>query len=263
MSYDIIEASVYDGDLIEIYEFTLQTDTWRQTSSSIEYEHDGNWYLPRPLQRSKLERTGEMNRMVMKIETDAANPVVELFVRQQPREQIGVRIFQGHRGDEFVLIFSGRVLSCAWGKDRRAELTCEPAMTAFKRQSLKYNFGKNCPYVLYSSRCRAIKYPLTGTIASKTLTTVSVTAADAIPDGRLQGGIIMSGVSSRTILKHVGAVLTLSSMFDNAEVGDDVLFYLGCNKTTTACKDWHDNIANFGGEPYTPYKNPFRGKIAK
>ena len=261
MSYEIIESSVHDGDLIEIYEFTLQTNTWRQTSSAMEYEHEGNWYLPRPLKRSQLERTGEMNRMAMKVQTDSENPIVQLFVRQQPREQIGIKIYQGHRGDEFVLIFSGRVLSCSWGKERQAELTCEPAMTAFKRQALKFRFGKNCPYVLYSKKCRATKTPITGTVTAKTLTTITVPEADAIEDGRLQGGIVIAGVSSRTILKHVGSVLTLSAMLDDLSVGDDVLFYLGCNKTTTACKDWHNNIGNFGGEPYIPYKNPFKGRM--
>lgn len=262
MSYDIIEASVHDGDSVELYEFTLANTVWRFTSNALDYTYNGNTYEARPISRGKVERMGEMNRVAMDIEVDSQNPVVDLFVITQPRNTISVRIYSGHRNDEMRLIFSGRVLTCKWGSNRKPQLHCEPIITSWKRQSLKTNFGLNCPYVVYRGRCRATRNHIAGTIATISGLTITTAAAATVTNGRLIGGIIAVGTSSRTITSHSGDQITVTAQLDDAAVGDSLSLLIGCNKSTTACKDWHNNINNFGGEPYVPKNNPFNGRLA-
>jgi hypothetical protein len=271
VSYELIEASVYDGDIVELYEFTLGTTVWRFTSASTDYTYAGNEYISYTIDRTKNERTGEMNRVKTQIYMDGNNPIVLLFVQSQPRNQIGVRVFAGHRGDDdFRLQFSGRVLNCKWSGNRSAELTCEPEMTSWRRPSLKVSFSKNCPYVVYSSKCRAPRNSVGGTIKYISGLNIYVEPNIAITAGRLIGGIISEGINSRTITSHTNGtylgdsvvMLTITAQISGAIVGYPVALLIGCNHSTTACKDWHDNIDNFGGEPYTPEKNPFVGKFA-
>jgi len=272
VSYEIIEASVYDGDVIELYEFTMGTESWRFTSSVVDHTYAGNTYTAEALERSRVERAGEMNRAKITIMMDSNNDIARLFVLTQPRNMMSVRIFQGHRNDnDFRLQFSGRVTSCKWGKKRTAELTCEPEMTSWKRKSLQYNYSENCPYVVYSSLCRKTRSPFGGKV--KAINGLVYTIGDlaaSTPEPRLIGGTISLGASARTITAQTNTTyagspavnLTLTAHFEDVAVGDSVSMVIGCNHSTTACKEWHNNIANFGGEPYIPEKNPFRGRIA-
>jgi hypothetical protein len=88
-----------------------------------------------------------------------------------------------------------------------------------------------------------------------------VDTASTITNGRLIGGTITRGNSVRTITSHSGDNLTLTAALDSATVGDAVTMNIGCDKSMTACNLWHNNILNYGGEPYISSKNPFNGRI--
>jgi hypothetical protein len=66
----------------------------------------------------------------------------------------------------------------------------------------------------------------------------------------------------RTINSHAGQALTITGPLVGVGVGDSVLIAMGCDKSLTACNDWHNNLLNYGGEPYIAAKNPFIGRIA-
>ena len=270
MSYEVIEASVHDGDIVELYEFALDQTKWYMTSNALDYEYGGNLYEAYPLERSKVERTGEMNRVKTTIMCDSENPIVKQFIVVQPRSQISVKIYAGHRGDDdFRLQFSGRVLNCKWSGGRDAELTCEPEMTSWRRQSLKFNYGKNCPYVVYSALCRKPREPIQGTVRYVSGLDIYIEPSLPITTPRMIGGVITWGTNSRTPTTHdVGVYLgynvimmRLTAAFVGIAAGEKVSMVIGCDHSTTACKDWHDNIDNFGGEPYIPEENPFEGRI--
>lgn len=262
MSYSIVDSSVHDGEIVELYEFTMGSQAWRMTSSVLSYELAGHEYLPYPLDRGQVERAGEINRTAITIQMNTLNPVAQLFIVATPESQLSVRIFQGHRQDgDFVLVFSGRVISCKWGKGQDAQLSCEPIVTALKRKALRRNYSLSCPYVVYSLPCGANRIYVAGIITAISGLSVSVDSGSTITDGRLIGGTISSGNAIRTITGHVGDALTLIAPMENAEVGDVVSLSMGCDKSIVACDAWHNNKLNFGGEPYISGKNPFSGRM--
>jgi hypothetical protein len=72
----------------------------------------------------------------------------------------------------------------------------------------------------------------------------------------------------RYITSHAGNQITLirplRSLSDlvNSSVGEaQVTLYPGCAHTRTACKDKFNNLANFGGFPLIPSKNPFGNSV--
>jgi hypothetical protein len=51
--------------------------------------------------------------------------------------------------------------------------------------------------------------------------------------------------------------ITLFSFPVGLASGAEVRAYAGCNRTLDECKTRFDNVANFGGMPFIPTKNPF------
>ena len=262
MTYASVEASRHSGYVAELYEFTLGATTWRQTSSVDSVTYLGNVYTPYPLERQAVERTGELSRSAVNIDISSDNPIAELFIITNPEQLVSVRIYTGHRDDgEYQLEFSGRVLACQWEKNHKAQLHCEPVITSMQRSALKLNFNPVCPYTVYSSKCAVTRTNVAGTLTAVNGSSVSVDTASTITNGRLIGGTITLGTSIRTITSHSGDNLTLTAALDSASVGDAVTMNIGCDKSMTACNDWHNNILNYGGEPYISSKNPFIGRI--
>lgn len=262
MSYQVIEASVHDANVVELYEFTMGGTTWRQTSSVEAYTYGGFEYTPNPIERPALELAGEISRQSIELQISSQNDIAQLFIAGSPESMLSIRIFQGHRSDgEFVLIFSGRVLACKWGKQYKASLACEPIFTSMRRGALKRNFSDRCPYVVYSDACGASRTVTAGVLGSISGLNLVVAAAASITDGRLIGGTITIGATIRTITYHSGANIKITQPIDGAAAGDAVSMSIGCDKSLTACHDWHNNIANFGGEPYIADHNPFTGRM--
>jgi hypothetical protein len=262
MSYQVIEASTHDANIVEIYQFTMGGTTWRQASCVHEVVYDGHTYTPNPIDRPALELAGEISRQSIELGISSQNEIAQLFIAGSPETMLSVRIYQGHRDDgEFVLIFSGRVLSCKWGKQYKASLECEPIFTSMRRGALKRNFSDRCPYVVYSSACGAGRNLIAGVVGSISGLDLVVAVAAGVTNGRLIGGTITIGVTVRTITAHSGSAIKITQPIEGAEAGDPLILSIGCDKTLTACNDWHSNLANFGGEPYIADNNPFIGRI--
>jgi hypothetical protein len=262
MTYESVEISVHDGEIVELYQFTHGSSLYYQTSGNTDYVYLGDTYGSESLDRDAFERTGEINRSAISIYCSADNPVAELFRNGAPERQVSVNILQGHYTDgDFVSIFPGRVTDCKWNKTGQATLFCEPLITSLKRTALRCNYNPSCPYIVYSTQCRATRSYVAGTVTAVNGVNVSVYTASTIPAGRLLGGTIRAGNYSRTIVGQSGDDLELISAID-VSVGDSVDLSIGCNKSTKACDEWHDNINNFGGEPYIPNKNPFSGYMS-
>lgn len=260
MSLDLIEASAHDGDIVELFRFTFGENVWYMTSNAREYIKDGIRYKPYAINSSQVERTGQMNRTSVSVEVDYTNPIAQLFLIEAPRNIVGITIIKGNRNDEFAQEFAGRVLDCKWSPKRKASLICEPTVTSMRRQALRDRFSSRCGYIVYSAKCGAEKVIINGKISAISGLKITVPEAGAY-GSKMLGGIVTLGLESRTITKIVGDDLTLTSRFSGASIGDDVTFSIGCDQSTNACRLWHDNVINFGGEPYTPDKNIFLGKI--
>jgi len=62
----------------------------------------------------------------------------------------------------------------------------------------------------------------------------------------------------RTIVSHVGSVITINFKMIELVSTDTVDAYPGCDGRIETCRDKYDNIANFLGFPFIPDENPAR-----
>jgi hypothetical protein len=263
VSYQVIEASVHDANVIELYKFTSGQNIYYQTSAATSYVYNGDTYEPAVLERPAIELAGEVSRQTMEIKCSSTNDIAQLFIAGLPESAITVQIFQGHRSDgNFVMIWSGRVLSVKWGKQYKASMYCEPIFTTLRRGALKQNFSERCPYVVYSSQCGKGRTYFAGTVLSASGLNFTIDTASSVTDGKLVGGTLSIGQTVRTITAHTGTSIRVSQPFTtDAAVGDPCSLSIGCDKSLTACDEWHDNLPNYGGEPYIAAHNPFIGRI--
>jgi hypothetical protein len=134
-----------------------------------------------------------------------------------------------------------------------------------------YQYG--CPLALYSvgpGLCNADKASktLSATVSTVDGATVTLGAGwnGAFSGAKFLGGLFEwvndDGLTDRrTILRVTGNTLSLSGIAKDVDPGDTVSVVVGCNHKAYAeqdgdCLPLHDNINNYGGDPWIPLKNP-------
>jgi hypothetical protein len=66
------------------------------------------------------------------------------------------------------------------------------------------------------------------------------------------------GVENVSVISVSGDKLTLSASTRGMTTATDVAVSLGCNRTLAHCEMLHNNVQNFGGQPYIPLENPLK-----
>ena len=140
-------------------------------------------------------------------------------------------------------------------------VTCEPLRTYLKRSALRARYQRVCRHSLYNVGCNLIKdnFLIQGNVLGQVANVISVNGLDLQPNGYFVGGYIVLGSAKRAIIAHVGNNITLTSPFDEVNVGATANVYPGCDHTFETCRDQFNNEENFGGFPWIPGKNPFGG----
>jgi hypothetical protein len=196
-------------------------------------------------------------------------------------------------GANWPVVWSGRVLEGNRGESK-AVLTCEAGSASMKRLGLRRNYQWPCPLALYGSRCRADKVAATTDTTVTVVGTNRITLAagwrpqkddpdyvadpDADPDADPEpvpqvdkhapsayvGGLVKwtsaAGVEERGILRAEvddgNDMLVLTGPALGLAPDDDIAVSLGCPHTLEGCFLVHDNVVNFGGQPFIPSYNP-------
>lgn len=263
MSYQGIESSTASGRPVELYEFALGSRRWRFTSGAEKIAYLSQTFAPAVITRGGIEQGTELNRAGLSIRVFRDHPVAALFIAQPPDGVLSVTIYRRHLSDpdaEWIVLWKGRVVGCKFS-GQTAELACEPVATSLKRTGLRARYSLLCRHPLYSAACGASKEAVRvdGVIGSVSGATVLVSAAGSRPDGYFTAGMLATNDGARMIVAHAGSTLTLSAPFTGLAPGAAVRLYPGCQKTTADCSGKFANIANFGGFPAIPAKNPFSG----
>lgn len=269
MSFDIVESSQEQGAPFELYEFIYgPTDGSRYcyTNADKDITFLGRTFEAIPIDRERYHAAGKTDKHSLIIRLPVTTDLSYLFTEYPPAQPVVVIIRQGHKtdsDDEYLAVWSGRCLSAAKEGNEQV-LTCESTIVSLKRPGLRRNYQFGCPYVLYGAGC----------FANKAAATANAEVA-AFTDGRLQlegdwfgeedpqdyaGGMIQwqtdQGLESRTILRvSEDALLTLIGPLRNIDAGDTIQVIKGCDHRMTGCRK-HNNILNFGGQPWIPLKNP-------
>jgi len=245
--------------MFELYRFAYAAQTFTYTDHHWPYVHNNETYEPVYITRNRLNVTESMARSSMKVTIARDAGLVALYNQQPPSDMIEVQVFQ-HDDGNVGIVYVGRVLSVS-RSGSLAELTCEPIYTSLKNGGLRRRYQRLCPYALYDSECRvsANQFKTSTTVDSVGSNTVSASAFSGQSDGWYTGGYVEVGAQPerRSVVGHSGDTLQLTAPLQDAQAGDAIDAYAGCDHTRSTCQNKFNNLDNFGGLPWIPRKNPF------
>lgn len=232
----------------------------------------GNIYAVEALDHDEITASGSLDKSTVQLRGAFISPLTRIFLTYPPDRTVTLRILQGDRNDpdgEFIAIWAGRILDFSV-EGFESKFECEPIGTAARRPGLRRNYQFTCPHVLYGPHCRANKLARTRTAPVTLLSGSTVTVAPgwngSLDPASFQSGIAewvgsSGGVVTRTILRvsldgSGQGELLLGGLPTGLAPGAPVALSVGCNHQMSDCRDLHQNINNFGGQPWIPLKNP-------
>lgn len=249
------------------------------TDAETEIVHDSVTYLPVAIDRDSVSASGTLDKASIKIQMEAGLELGDQFLAYPPNQVVNLIIRQGHFGDDpedvtnFPVVWTGRVLGCGHPPGE-THYTCEPISTAMKRPGLHRNYQVSCPHVLYGPDCKANRATATieRTVQSLTQTSITLPSGWVGPHAyqKYFGGMVTwlrgdGGMEARSILSSAdGLTLRISGNTRGLAPGATVKLILGCSHSVVKsgaalvgdCADLHNNILNFGGQPFIPAINP-------
>lgn len=276
MSYASLENSRSKGMPVHLYLFRYgdnpddiyaytdcdQPITWPLSGP------DAQIYTPIPIDRDAIKSSGSLDGAEMKFRTDNSNGVARLFDGWPPSYVIRLRIFRGHFGDnDFHSIWNGRVTG-AGGDDNETSFSIEPISTSLRRLGVRRNWQNRCPHPLYSQgdyMCNANKAAASETAVVTGVTSPLVTLAagwngsrdrDSFTNGLMEWTGTDGLNHVRNIMLVTGELLRISGAATGMVVGTSVTVSLGCSQDMPDCETLHNNIKNYGGDPWIPLDNP-------
>ncbi|MDX0622898.1 hypothetical protein GOD54_23650 [Sinorhizobium medicae] len=273
MSFSLFETSRSKGAPVELYRFrygVFETDAFCYTNAEKPIVHMNLTYMPISLKRGKIiSSTENGSKTPLELFLPASAGICDLFRVTAPPGQIALTIFQGHSRDpdgEFLAIWVGRVTACTRQPDTNdAKLMCESAKSQLRRIALRRHYQYMCPHVLYGDQCRASETAATtvgqiGTVNGRLITMATLYAN---PDRYVGGMLKWTDANQVTRARTIIAVavvngvtrFTISGVDDDLVDGMTVNCIRGCSHTVDGCLT-HNNILNFGGQPFIPTKNP-------
>jgi uncharacterized phage protein (TIGR02218 family) len=264
MSYESVEASVNSGAPIELYEFIQGTNEWRYASCDSAIVYNAKTYQPYPISRDRIKQTTDPFKNDLKLVLPRENNFAAQFLGFAPDEITSVTIYRGHAVDlNFITYWKGRVIG-AEVSGNEVTIDCESIFTSVRRPGLRAVYEYTCRHALYGVACKAAPsaFEVSGTIASISSNglVLTITAAGSFASGYFTGGMIgqLTG-TRRFITNHTGSDITLSRPVQEFGIGLDIKLYPGCDHTKETCNNKFANIANYGGFPWIPIRNPFDG----
>lgn len=251
----------FDGGEIGPYRFTNSDGTAMR---------DGAEYEAWPITHGDVVSSGTLDKSDLEVKLARGTDLDDLFVAYPPSQVMNLFIFKGHAGltptlSNFPLEWAGRVRGVEYHENQLI-LNCEPVSTSLRRPGLRRNYQLSCPHVLYGAECRASKKAATSARTVSSVNNSEVTLSVALPgvQANYAGGLLewqndAGGKEIRTIIscsENMSTVRVRGILRDMA-VGKPVQISFGCNRFVSDCRDLHDNILNYGGQPWIPLDNPF------
>lgn len=270
MTYAHFEESADLGEPINLYLFRYgpgTNDVYRYCDAETDQTVGGAVWVAVPIARSDISSSGTTDKSSFEIEMDRRGPVPELFRVYPPSWTVTVTVWQGHAEDpnkDYKVIFSGIVLSCSREQGLLATLSCEPASVSMQRIGLRRNWQYMCPHVLYGPQCKANKAAATAYTAAFLVQGRFLTVTSNLGNQYLNGMLEWENENGQTEIRTILAIsvvegrsrFTLSGIAPTVTVGQTVRAVKGCGHVLSDCGSVHNNIPNFGGQPYIPLKNP-------
>lgn len=266
MTYISTEASVDDGNPIELYEFVGTYKTYRMTSYHESVVYDSNSYTAIPIRRRNVKASVQDEKEELKIELPVDEDLVTDYGVQAPPQDLELTIYRQHGlSGQTVVFFKGTVTAITIEGTNRAIITVPSVFTvALQGELPNVFFQAQCNHVLYDTRCTVnpASFTVNSTITGINSTEIIVSTVGSQGGTSLVAGRIIVGSEERMVTAQSGTLLTILFPFTtNVQVGDSCTLLAGCDHTVHTCRDKFNNVINFGGMPFVPGFNPFQGNI--
>lgn len=269
MSFDTFESSVEGGTPVELFEFTIGSETpFRYTSAEDSQSVGGNTFTPQAIKRTKIEDGPRKRAGEFAIELPSSDPFVVRYSGIVPGARVSLVVSRFHRADtptpEVQTLFDGLVESVQLSKNGHlAKVTSRASIAAITHTFPSEGYQTQCNNILYGAvRCQVDRTDPTYRALNATVDGVSgriltVSQAGLFPDGWFQGGraTIDGDSDHRMIISHVGDQVELMGEFPSPPT--IATLYAGCAHTLAICKSKFDNVLNFRGFAFVPTRNPF------
>lgn len=274
MTFNSFESSMDLGEPVELYEFTYgdtSESVYRYTTAVRPVTKFGHTFLAQATQRTNYKASGKTEKGSMDIKFPVVSDISSLFSAYPPTQVVRLTVYGGHRNDpdeEFLVLWEGRVLSTA-KSETELTLSCESSLISLQRPGLRRNWQYACPFVLYhATTCRA-----NIEAASSDWPVVAITASGGIvlqegwnggiDPNKYAGGMLKwrgdTGWEYRTIMRiNDDGSFAYAGIIRGLAVGDTVTIIKGCNHQESDCAGIHNNINNYGGQPWIPTTNPVK-----
>lgn len=246
----------------ELYHFWRDGgEHWRYTSGDVTVSYDGHDYTPATLERSLVTYNSQLEVTELEIQAGyVENPVLE-FISVNPVEILWVSVMKLHRDQDPIevdVVFLGQIRNVPF-KGASANIQCV-GFEHFLRQTVpSWRYQLTCNHLIFDSKCTLLEadYKLTTTVTlDSTKTQLTDAAFSGEADGYYTGGKVVFGVEPRTIVAHVGSVVTLMYKFKELEDNDSIDAYPGCDGRIETCRDKFGNVVNHLGFSFIPVENP-------
>jgi len=249
---------------VELYAFEGASGSFRLTPHEFDVEIGGQRYERCPLERSALALGAEAAKSALELKLPPDHALVRHLLQVTlTGEATAVRLRVARRADwgDYWWLFGtrwmGRVLGVEVADDA-ARIRCESAQVSLKRIGLRRLYSRACSHVLYSAACGAT--PITASATVMQVLGRSVAFEGGVPAavaGMLAGGWLQTPAGARHMIvwENLYDVELLYPV--PLATGTSVILTAGCDHSTATCHSRFDNLANYGGFPFIPSKNPF------
>lgn len=267
MSYFDFDQSSQNGKPVHLYQFAISDQVFRFTDVPTDIVALGETWSTSGLVSGTINQTNEFIRDTLQIKFPRTNTFAQDFLDSTYNDaQATVTVLRGYLDDpdeEFISYWKGRVSGHSVERNIIA-FDCEPAFTSLKRPGIRARYQRTCRHALYGAQCgvdiNSSSFMIDGTVSAIDGLTYTISAASAESDGYYFGGVLrLENGDLRFIVAHTSDQITLNAAHSELTVSSNVTLFPGCDRSPATCESRFNNLDNFGGFPYIPKKNPFKG----
>lgn len=269
MTYSEKDQSADEGAPVRFYEFRALTRNYRYTNDAEPQVFLGSTYQPINIEDTSLEvgpASGSVRSFNVVVPFDC--DLAEDFGGVTMPDKLEITAYRVHRGEdwttEYKTLWQSKVIGIT-RQGRQLALICVGiAQSALTSNMNSVYYQQSCNHRLFDERCKVSKAANT---AISTVVEIGPSAVEVQDDGwddhGLRAGTLVNNRTQeqRLILDNVANIVTIGFPFYDILPGDEVQLIRGCNHSFSECGVKFSNIANYGGYPYVPDRNPFNGGL--
>jgi hypothetical protein len=268
MSFQGYDQDQELGAPVDLFQFVMSpTLSYFYCSADADLTIGGVVYKAVPVQRQTIKTSGKFEKTNLEIRVPVTTDLAGIFLPYPPPNVVRVIVRQVHLTDpdlQALAVWAGRVISSARA-NHEAVLTCDSTVLSFKRPGLNRFYQHGCGLLLYGSLCRADKGSHQVTFKPVSITDDALLIFPAnwwLPwtHANFRGGTIewtsSLGTETRTIIASEEAYIKVGGPLRDVTTDTELTLALGCAHDMDDCRNVFNNILNYGGQPWIPFKNP-------